>query len=256
MTRSMISVVVMLLAASCAGAQREPDKPVSDETLRLEVHTAVVHIYLSIDAAEGLPDYLRLSSKAKSRYRDAIAHARAAATRLDTCQTPSLCEAAANEVSRLLRDLTLATKRILPPEPPQPDPGNNDCIPKPWCPHKGGDNWHNLCADREPPNIWPGCDALVADKRFDAFTSAAVLWEIKTEAWSTQSEWLRHLTLIRHSFDASIDAARARRCGFAYVYGIADRELFNALAQSFGESGVTLKHLPNCDRRHITPVSP
>jgi len=35
-------------------------------------------------------------------------------------------------------------------------------------PHRGGDGGHNLCADQVPLNAFPGFEALVNGKQFDA----------------------------------------------------------------------------------------
>jgi hypothetical protein len=54
------------------------------------------------------------------------------------------------------------------------------CIPKP-VPHRGGDLVHNICADVVPPNDYPGNDARVDGKNFDAFNALTKsLWEAKT----------------------------------------------------------------------------
>jgi Family of unknown function (DUF6310) len=56
---------------------------------------------------------------------------------------------------------------------------NPRCEPIP-VPHAGGDAPHNECADKSPPNCYPGNDVLVGDKRFDALqVGVRVLWEIK-----------------------------------------------------------------------------
>jgi hypothetical protein len=65
-----------------------------------------------------------------------------------------------------------------------PAPGTTvrrpECEPIP-VPHAGEDAPHNECADRFPPNRYPGMDVLVGGKRFDALqVGVRVLWEIKT----------------------------------------------------------------------------
>ena len=59
-------------------------------------------------------------------------------------------------------------------------------------PHKGGNKAHNTCADWYPPNRWPGKDAEVAGKSFDALqVGVRVLWEIKVERFDGYSDFLR-----------------------------------------------------------------
>jgi hypothetical protein len=55
-----------------------------------------------------------------------------------------------------------------------------ECQPIP-VPHAGGDDAHDACADKFPPNRYPGMDVLVDGVRFDALqVGVRMLWEIKT----------------------------------------------------------------------------
>jgi hypothetical protein len=69
------------------------------------------------------------------------------------------------------------------PPPPLPEPLERErrpeCQPIP-VPHSGGDKAHNTCADWYPPNRYPGMDARVEGKNFDALqVGVRVLWEVK-----------------------------------------------------------------------------
>ncbi len=80
-----------------------------------------------------------------------------------------------------------------PPVPPVPvdRAGRASCKPVP-VPHAGGDDPHNECADRFPPNRYPGKDVLVGGMRFDALqVGMRVLWEIKTDQFDTYNAFLR-----------------------------------------------------------------
>ncbi|KFE70713.1 hypothetical protein DB31_5755 [Hyalangium minutum] len=59
-------------------------------------------------------------------------------------------------------------------------------------PHAGGDDPHNACADKFPPNRYPGKDVLIGGIRFDALqVGVRVLWEIKTDQFDTYSAFLQ-----------------------------------------------------------------
>ena len=62
---------------------------------------------------------------------------------------------------------TRGSSRHLPPVPTESTPRSPECRPVPL-PHAGKDDPHNECADKFPPNRYPGMDVLVGGKRFDA----------------------------------------------------------------------------------------
>ena len=124
-------------------------------------------------------------------------------------------------------------------------------------PHRGGDPHHNACADREPPNKYPGHDVVVSGplipaRYFDALDGQGALWEVKTDRWSTYAEWLQELLTRRYLVMILRDAATARACGLRYVVGTADlglvRELRQGLGRATRRAGIEIRHLPKCLR--------
>lgn len=109
-----------------------------------------------------------------------------------------------------------------PPGPTEPVARERrpDCKPIP-VPHAGEDAAHDECADKFPPNRYPGMDVLVGGKRFDALqVGARVLWEIKTYQFDTYSDFLRERVIedqIREFKDAR---SIARACGYDFVIGV------------------------------------
>ncbi|WP_426744927.1 DUF6310 domain-containing protein [Myxococcus faecalis] len=109
-----------------------------------------------------------------------------------------------------------------PPGPTEPVASERrpDCKPVP-VPHAGEDAAHDECADKFPPNRYPGMDVLVGGKRFDALqVGARVLWEIKTYQFDTYSDFLRERVIedqIREFKDAR---SIARTCGYDFVIGV------------------------------------
>jgi hypothetical protein len=91
---------------------------------------------------------------------------------------------------------------------PKPEPSGQDGFPpvptappereRPGCrpvpvPHAGKDVPHNECADKFPPNRYPGMDVLVDGVRFDALqVGVRVLWEIKTHRFDTYNAYVRN----------------------------------------------------------------
>jgi hypothetical protein len=58
--------------------------------------------------------------------------------------------------------------------------------------HAGEDVPHNECADKFPPNRYPGMDVFVGGERFDALqVGVRVLWEIKTHRFDTYPDFIR-----------------------------------------------------------------
>jgi hypothetical protein len=73
---------------------------------------------------------------------------------------------------------------------------NPQCEPIP-VPHAGEDPPHNECADKFPPNRYPGKDVLVGGKRFDALqVGVRVLWEIKTHRFDTYNAFIQRMTIL------------------------------------------------------------
>jgi len=87
--------------------------------------------------------------------------------------------------------------------------------------HRGGNKVHNDCADWYPPNRWPGKDAVVAGKAFDALqVGVRVLWEIKTERFDGYSDFLKKITVEKEIKEFKEYRAIARACGYAFRVGV------------------------------------
>ncbi len=94
------------------------------------------------------------------------------------------------------------------------------CEPIP-VPHRGGDDPHNECADRFPPNRYPGMDVLVNGKRFDALqVGVRVLWEIKTDRFDTYTDFLQDQVIRNHLPELLEERAIAEACGYGFVVGV------------------------------------
>jgi hypothetical protein len=114
------------------------------------------------------------------------------------------------------------------------DKKKQGCLsPIPVCPHLGGNAQHNLCADIAPPNIYPGCDvgfdSPLGSKKFDALSPANTLWEVKTEAYSTYSDFLKRITISLTVAEATFELAVAVSCGYGFVLGVTDPEYMTDL---------------------------
>ncbi|MBM7116634.1 hypothetical protein I3V78_24075 [Archangium primigenium] len=106
------------------------------------------------------------------------------------------------------------------PPVPLTSPPRPECIPVKR-PHRGGDEFHNLCADRVPHNAFSGFDAFVNGKHFDALQlRSRVLWEVKTDNFETYSPFLRRKVIEEQVFELSHERELARLCGFDFRVGV------------------------------------
>ncbi|WP_306437739.1 DUF6310 domain-containing protein [Corallococcus sp. AB049A] len=120
-----------------------------------------------------------------------------------------------------------------PPVPPVPVDRTRhaSCEPVP-VPHAGEDRWHNECADKFPPNRYPGHDVLVNGKRFDALqVGARVLWEIKTYQFDTYSDFLRDRVIEEQVEEFQEDRNIAAACGYDFIVGVSSAAHKAALIQ-------------------------
>jgi hypothetical protein len=130
----------------------------------------------------------------------------------------------------------------------EPDERPDRCRPRPSCPHLGQDTVHHACADEVPPNRFPGCDALVNGKHFDAFGPDGSLWEVKTDNWSNYSEFLKQQTLRDHIATARSEYSIATGCGHPFIFAVADADLYVELTSALQPEGITVRHVPQCQR--------
>ncbi len=107
-----------------------------------------------------------------------------------------------------------------PPAPLTAERRNPQCEPIP-VPHAGEDDPHNECADKFPPNRYPGKDVLVGGKRFDALqVGVRVLWEIKTHQFDTYTDFLRRQVIEDQVEALQEERAIAVACGYDFVVGV------------------------------------
>jgi hypothetical protein len=109
-----------------------------------------------------------------------------------------------------------------PPPPPEPTDRerNRRCEAMP-VPHSGGNKAHNKCADWYPPNRWPGMDAHVDGRDFDALqVGVRVLWEIKVEKFDEYSDFLKNITVEKEIREFTKYRDIALACGYAFKVGV------------------------------------
>jgi hypothetical protein len=109
-----------------------------------------------------------------------------------------------------------------PPVPPVPvfKTGRASCEPVP-VPRATKDDPHNECADRFPPNQYPGMDVLVGGVRFDALqVGAHVLWEIKTHRFDTYNAFIKSQEIEKEIKQLHKERSVANACGFDFIIGV------------------------------------
>ncbi|WP_341868126.1 DUF6310 domain-containing protein [Corallococcus carmarthensis] len=118
-----------------------------------------------------------------------------------------------------------------PPVPPVPvdRTGRASCEPVP-VPHAGEDDPHNECADRFPPNRYPGMDVLVGGVRFDALqVGVRKLWEIKTHQFDTYNDYVRDREIEKEIKQLNKERKAAAACGYGFVIGVSTQAHKDAL---------------------------
>lgn len=119
----------------------------------------------------------------------------------------------------------------LPPTSSEPSE-RPECRPVP-VPHAGEDVPHNECADRFPPNRFPGMDVLVGGERFDALqVGARVLWEIKTHQFDTYSDFIQRREIEVELEQIQRERAAAAACGYDFVVGVSTQAHKDALLEA------------------------
>ncbi|WP_398577183.1 DUF6310 domain-containing protein [Stigmatella hybrida] len=104
-----------------------------------------------------------------------------------------------------------------------------ECEPTP-VPHAGEDPPHNQCADKFPPNRYPGKDVLVGGKRFDALqVGVRVLWEIKTHRFDTYNAFIRRMTIQEELPLLREERDIAAACGYGFAVGVSTQAHKDAL---------------------------
>jgi hypothetical protein len=157
----------------------------------------------------------------------------------------------------------------------QTDPAPS-CTPQPVCPHKGGNERHNRCADRSGNVAWDGqlltndqlpstndppagsaglgCDVALGKRDYDAMSwdwrlQHRRLWEVKTNDWSNSYKYDDHLkacTFRRMVERFREDCLQVLTCNkdiaaeedkFTYVLGFSDAGLYYAVVDYFVNAG-------------------
>jgi len=120
---------------------------------------------------------------------------------------------------------------IFPPLPTDSSPSRPECKPIP-VPHAGEDDPHNECADKFPPNRYPGMDVLVDGVRFDALqVGVRVLWEIKTHRFDTYNGFIQDREIEKEYQQIRKERDAAVACGYDFVIGVSTQAHKDALLQ-------------------------
>ncbi|WP_414654182.1 DUF6310 domain-containing protein [Hyalangium sp.] len=99
-------------------------------------------------------------------------------------------------------------------------------------PHAGEDDPHDECADKFPPNRYPGMDVRVGGVRFDALQAGVrVLWEIKTHRFDTYNAFIRRMTIREQVPLLKEERDIAEACGYGFVVGVSTQEHKDALLE-------------------------
>ena len=134
-----------------------------------------------------------------------------------------------------------------PPVPPVPvdRTGRASCEPVP-VPHAGEDDPHNECADKVPPNRYPGMDVLIGGVRFDALqVGVRKLWEIKTHQFDTYSDVLRRQVISDQVIEMREERDIAEACGYGFVVGVSSAAHKAALVRAAPELEIVVT---GCER--------
>jgi len=115
------------------------------------------------------------------------------------------------------------------PPPPVTLERRPECQPF-FVPHAGGDDAHDECADKFPPNRYPGMDVLVGGVRFDALqVGVRVLWEIKTHRFDTYPDFIREREIAKELEQIEKERRAAEKCGYDFIIGVSTQAHKDAL---------------------------
>ncbi|WP_309896567.1 DUF6310 domain-containing protein [Archangium sp.] len=118
------------------------------------------------------------------------------------------------------------------------------CEPIPE-PHAGEDDAHNQCADKFPPNRYPGMDVLVGGVSFDALqVGVRVLWEIKTHRFDTYSEFIQDQEIEKELPQLLNERKTALACGYDFVVGVSTEAHKRALLSKVPTLNVVVTGCP------------
>ncbi|HSP77629.1 MAG TPA: DUF6310 domain-containing protein [Myxococcaceae bacterium] len=163
--------------------------------------------------------------------------------------------------TRPLPETKPAPQKPLPKQRPKPEPVGQDWPPplppepldrerRPECrpvpvPHAGEDDPHNECADKFPPNRYPGMDVLVNGIRFDALqVGVRVLWEIKTHRFDTYNDFIRDQEIEKEIEQLHKERKAASACGYDFVVGVSTEAHKQALLDKDPELEIVVTGCP------------
>jgi hypothetical protein len=103
------------------------------------------------------------------------------------------------------------------------------CEPIP-VPRASKDDPHNECADKFPPNRYPGMDVSVGGIRFDALqVGVRVLWEIKTHQFDKYNAFVQEMEIKKELKQIRKERAIAVACGYDFAIGVSTQAHKDAL---------------------------
>ncbi|MDY7227037.1 DUF6310 domain-containing protein [Hyalangium rubrum] len=133
-----------------------------------------------------------------------------------------------------------STEDLFPSLPTDSNPRHPECEPIP-IPHAGKDDPHDECADKFPPNRYPGMDVLVGGVRFDALQVAVrVLWEIKTHQFDTYNAFIQDREIEKELKQLREERAAALACGYDFVVGVSTQAHRDALLEEIPTLNVVI----------------
>ncbi|NVJ08128.1 hypothetical protein HUW63_23155 [Myxococcus sp. AM001] len=118
-----------------------------------------------------------------------------------------------------------------PPVPTEPMDRERrpECRPIP-VPRASKDGPHNECADKFPPNRYPGMDVSVGGVRFDALqVGVRVLWEIKTHQFDKYNAFVQNMEIKKELKQIKKERNMAVACGYGFVIGVSTQAHKDAL---------------------------
>jgi hypothetical protein len=111
--------------------------------------------------------------------------------------------------------------------------------------HAGEDVPHNECADKFPPNRYPGMDVFVGGERFDALqVGVRVLWEIKTHRFDTYNDFIRDQEIEKEIEQLHKERNAAIACGYDFVVGVSTEAHKQALLDRDPELRIVVTGCP------------
>ncbi|NTX15993.1 hypothetical protein HUA76_35010 [Myxococcus sp. CA056] len=109
-----------------------------------------------------------------------------------------------------------------PPVPTDPRERQRrpECRPIPG-PPRGGNEPHDVCANKIPGNSFPGLNVLINGKHFDALVlTTRTMWEVKTDDFERHSPHSRRFFVKMKLAEMQREARLAKECGYHFLVGV------------------------------------